>query len=299
MTVFNKGETTSKFVAPQDTGSTVNFGPAVRMILAKRDQVFLSEDLLKDQANWVTGILVGDILPLLENFGLENSSVDKVEQEGIFSKIKVKDGITSVIVTYAADNTQVNQLKKINVSDWNVYLVHRSPTGGNSIVRFTPANEACTEFKGFNLSQADVGNIVLSTGDEVETVNVEFTWSESTELSGEGLYLGVDFNAENLEALRITKVITTGTPTVTEVKAFVGEIMGGLGIAGSFASPADWILVDSAGLEQTIVGVDDDGEGNYTLDVTTLASGTFTLNIQTPDVTQDKFLSDRGIEFTV
>ena len=160
-------------------------------------------------------------------------------------------------------------LRSYNGARWAAYIV----TDDNVIQGWTDDD---TTFKPFDILSFRVGKRSKATGEEVEKVPIQITWSDPTQREDYPAVVKPTWNAIEIDGIKDLKV-TASSPTTAGVTL---TIIGYDSLPHEGAVTADFAIYDSTGTLVTVSDSSETSAGVYAL-TATLTSGTYTAGLKT------------------
>lgn len=243
-------------------------GVTQKLVLAKHGFSFASLDEFRDEAKWTEYITSGDLVPLYEVFEVASANTEAVKYEsGSFSYVTEKE------------------VKKMTAESYLSICSHRAyksyeQSNFTQVFEVTKKNEALGVYKsdgisikGQDITDLDVAIRERPTDDKPAFSMVTVTFRDFEEFEDNGIIVKQDWSIATLNGVfEIRLQIVSADATTIVVKATVG--------CGSTMyediEQADWNLLDSGGVVQTVDG-SSYAAGAYTITGTGLTSGSLGL----------------------
>jgi hypothetical protein len=232
-----------------------------------------------DQTKYEEAVKAKQIFPLMGFKEYDNNSEETQYYESpLGDMIKLRDGKNKYLFRFHLDLNTHKELQKFSNSDLRYFLVD----AGNTIYGFS--NDGTT-VKGFSISNFEAEKQMRATADAPAWSPVSIVEQNSSEWDQNGIQVTPNWIAEDLGALANVLLVTSGTPSATEIIVEVGYPTGAVDSTGVLENvpvlgidQADFIFKKASdGSAQVPTGMTDNSNGTYTFQFAALETGTVDL----------------------
>lgn len=248
-----------------------NLGYDAMLIWTPESFEHATESDAETEADWLTAINANNAYPFPIFEEVEPALEDDVVQEtNTGSRIFVREGKYGGAGMARVALCDLPKLRTFNNVTGRVFIV----TGNDKIWGTSPDG---AKFKGFLLSYFRVSKLGANDGSTARMVRIEYQLKTPSEMGDYPAVPQLTWSPLTLTGL-VDTTLTVDASAATEVTVTVTRNCDGEGVEGLVAG--DFTILDSSSGAEVISELSDDGDGVYTLTVSTMSADDYTINLK-------------------